>query len=60
MGHERSRHAQVDAGSRVGARYRHTTPEMAIRVMTAIDERLTVVLQVAEAIAQTDPSARVF
>jgi len=34
MGHERSRHAQVDGGSRVGARYRHTTPEMAIRVMT--------------------------
>ncbi|HEY4728789.1 MAG TPA: tyrosine-type recombinase/integrase [Actinomycetes bacterium] len=31
MGHERSRHAQVDGGSRVGARHRHTTPEMAIR-----------------------------
>jgi hypothetical protein len=60
MGRERGRHAQVDGGSRVGARYRHTTPEMASRVMTAIDERLTVVLQVAEAIAQTDPSTRVF
>ena len=32
------------------------TPEMAVRVMTAIDERLAVVLQVAEAIAQADPS----
>jgi integrase len=60
MGHERSRRAQVDAGSRVGARYRHTTPEMAIRVMSAVDERLAVVLRVAEAIAQTDPSARLF
>ncbi|HEY6591868.1 MAG TPA: tyrosine-type recombinase/integrase [Actinomycetota bacterium] len=57
MGHEHSRHAQVDGGSRVGARYQHTTPEMAIRVMTAIDEPLAVELRVAE----TDPAAhRVF
>jgi hypothetical protein len=60
MGHERSRHAQVDAGSRVGARHRHTTPDMAIRVMTAIDQRLAVVLRVAEAITQAHPSTRVF
>ena len=55
MGHERSRHAQVDGGSRVGARYRHTTPEMAIRVMTAIDQPLAVVLRVAEAIPRRTP-----
>ena len=55
MGHERSRHAQVDGGSRIGARYRHTTPEMAIRAMTAIDQRLAVVLRVAEAIPRRTP-----
>jgi hypothetical protein len=29
MGHERSRRGELDGGSRIGARYRHTTPEMA-------------------------------
>lgn len=56
MGHERSRRGEFDGGSRIGARYRHTTPEMAVRVADAIQERLAVVVQVAEAILQLDES----
>jgi hypothetical protein len=48
MGHERSRRGDLEGGSRIGARYRHTTPEMAVRVAAAIQERLVVVVQVAE------------
>jgi integrase len=54
MGHERSRRRELECGSRIGARYRHTTPEMAVRVAAAIQERLVVVVQVAEAIIQLD------
>ncbi len=54
MGHERSRRGELEGGSRIGARYRHTTPEMAVRVAAAIQERLVVVVQVAEAILQRD------
>jgi hypothetical protein len=32
----------------MGAHYRHTTPEMAARVVTAIQARLTVVVHAAE------------
>ncbi|HEV2928609.1 MAG TPA: tyrosine-type recombinase/integrase [Propionibacteriaceae bacterium] len=61
MGHERSRRGELEGGSRIGARYRHTTPEMAVRVTAAIQERLEVVVQVAEAIVQVDGSgSRVF
>jgi hypothetical protein len=61
MGHERSRRGDLDGGSRIGARYRHATPEMAIRVAAAIQERLVIVVQVAEAIVQLDGSgSRVF
>jgi integrase len=49
MGHQRSRRAELEGGSRIGARYRHTTPEMAARVVAAVEARLTVVLEVAEA-----------
>jgi hypothetical protein len=35
-------------GSAMGAHYRHTIPEMAMRVIDAINRRLTVVLGVAE------------
>jgi hypothetical protein len=38
----------VDGGSRIGARYRHTTDAMALRVVEAIQERLTIALRVAE------------
>jgi len=34
MGHQRSRHGELDGGSRIGARYRHTTDEMAARWWT--------------------------
>jgi hypothetical protein len=59
MGHQRSRRGELEGGSRIGARYRHTTPEMAIRVAAAIQERLAVVIQVAEAIVQLDDSGGV-
>jgi len=48
MGHERSRRGEKDGGSRIGVRYRHMTPEMSARVTSAIEDRLAVVLQVAE------------
>jgi integrase len=62
MGHQRSRRGELEGGSRIGARYRHTTPEMAARVIQALDTRLTLTLQVAEAItpAELDKSDRVF
>jgi hypothetical protein len=62
MGHQRSRHGELEGGSRIGARYRHTTPQMAARVVQALDRRLTLTLQVAEAITplELDPSDRVF
>ena len=47
----RMRDRRVNADLRAapwGAHYRHTTPEMAMRVIDAIDRRLTVVLGVAE------------
>jgi integrase len=56
MGHQRSRRGELEGGSRIGARYRHTTPEMAVRVAAAIQERLAIVIQVAEAIVQLDDS----
>lgn len=59
MGHERSRRGDLEGASRIGARYRHTTPEMAVRVAEAIQQRLEV--QVAEAVLETDGSGgRVF
>jgi integrase len=54
MGHEAtSRTGQ--RGSAMGAHYRHTTTEMASRVATAVQEHLTVVLQVAEQTLETRP-----
>jgi integrase len=62
MGHQRSRQGELDGGSRIGARYRHTTDAMAARVVEAIETRLTVVLQVAEehTPAETRGARRVF
>jgi integrase len=48
MGHQRSRHGELEGGSRIGARYRHTTDAMALRVVEAIQERLRTALRVAE------------
>ena len=61
MGHERSRRGDLEGGSHIGARYRHTTPEMAVRVADENQQRLEVVVQVAEAVLETDGSdSRVF
>jgi integrase len=50
MGHQASGRAGRHRGSAIGAHYRHTTSEMAARVVTAVEERLAVVLATAEAI----------
>jgi len=45
----------------LGIRLVHTTPEMAVRVAAAIQERLVVVVQIAEAVLELDDSGgRVF
>jgi hypothetical protein len=41
----------------MGAHYRHTTPEMATWVATAIQDRLAVVVSVAEQVAHCSPAA---
>jgi integrase len=48
MGHEATSRTGQHRGSAMGAHYRHTTPEMAARVIDAMQQRLTIVLQVAE------------
>ena len=47
MGHEATGRSG-QRGSAMGAHYRHTTPEMAARAVEAIQQRLTIVLGVAE------------
>jgi integrase len=49
MGHQATGRAGRHRGSAIGAHYRHTTPEMAARVVTAIEQRLAIVVQIAEA-----------
>jgi hypothetical protein len=49
MGHEATRRAGQQRGSAIGAHYRHTTAETAARTAAAVQQHLTVVLQVAEA-----------
>jgi Phage integrase family len=53
MGHEATGRGGQGLGSAMGAHYRHTTPEMAARVITAIEARLAVVLSVAEESLET-------
>jgi integrase len=48
MGHETTGRSGQQRGSAIGANYRHTTPEMAGRVTAAVQQRLTIVLRVAE------------
>jgi hypothetical protein len=55
MGHEASSRGQ-QRGSSMGAHYRHTTAEMAARAVDAIQQRLTVVLQVAEQTIEQYPN----
>jgi integrase len=52
-GHEASDRAGQQRGSAMDAHYRHTTPEMAGRIATAIQQRLRVVLEVAEQALET-------
>ena len=56
MGHEASGRGGQQRGSAMGAHYRHTTPEMAGRVVEAIQQRLTIVLRVAEETLENHPN----
>jgi integrase len=56
MGHEASTRGAQHLGSAMGAHYRHTTPEMATRVVTVIQARLTVVVHTAEETLETHPT----
>ena len=58
MGHQANSRGQL-RGSAIGAHYRHTTPEMAARVVDATQQRLTVVLQVAERSLEKHPNRSV-
>ena len=59
MGHQASGRAGRHRGSAIGAHYRHTTPEMATRLVAAVEECLAVVLATAEAaLDQQRPSQR--
>jgi hypothetical protein len=56
MSHEATSRGGQQRGSAMGAHYRHTTPEMAARIATAIEQRLTVVLEVAEQALEAHPN----
>ena len=56
MGHEATGRIGQQRGSAMGTHYRHTTPEMAARAVDAIQQRLTVVLQVAERATESYPN----
>jgi integrase len=56
MGHEATGRGRQQRGSAMGAHYRHTTPEMAARPVDAIQQRLMVVLGVAELTVERHPN----
>jgi hypothetical protein len=56
MGHQASSRGGHLRGSAIGAHYRHTTPEIAARAVAAIQQRLTVVLEVAELAVERHPN----
>jgi integrase len=56
MGHEATSRGAQHLGSAMGAHYRHTTPEMAARVATAIQARLAVVVATAEKTLEAHPN----
>jgi Phage integrase family len=56
MGHEASTRGAQHLGSTMGAHYRHTTPEMATRVVIAIQDRLAVAVSVAEQVVEAQPT----
>jgi integrase len=53
MGHRAG--SRAGQGSTIGRRYRHTTPEMRARVISAIETRLAITLQIAEKVAPERP-----
>jgi integrase len=56
MGHEATGRSGEHQGSVMGAHYRHTTPEMAARVIAAVQQRLTIMLHVAEQTLEHHPN----
>jgi hypothetical protein len=58
MGHQASGRSGRHQVSVIGAHYRHTTPEMAARVVAALEERLVVVVATAEAALDQQPWQR--
>jgi integrase len=56
MGHEASTRGAQRLGSTMGAHYRHTTPEMATRVVMAIQARLAVVVSAADQVVEAQPT----
>jgi hypothetical protein len=59
MGHHASSRGGHLRGSAIGAHYRHTTPEMAGRVVEVIQQRLAIVLEVAELAVERHPNRSV-
>ena len=55
MGHEATGRSG-QRGSAMGAHYRHTTLEMAARVVDAVEQRLALVLHMAEQSLEVSPS----
>jgi integrase len=55
MGHEAAGRSG-QRGSAMGAHYRHTTPEMAARVVDAIQQRLSITLDVAQQALEDRPN----
>jgi predicted ArsR family transcriptional regulator len=55
MGHQASGRSGRHQASAIGAHYRHTTPEMAARVVAAVEQRLVIVLATAEAALDEQP-----
>jgi hypothetical protein len=56
MGHEATGRGAQHLGSAMGAHYRHTTPEMAARVVAAIQARLAAVVHTAEESLEAHPN----
>jgi hypothetical protein len=56
MGHEAIGRGAQQLGSAMGTHSRHTTPEMAARVVTAIQVRLAIVVRSAEEALETRPN----
>jgi hypothetical protein len=58
MGHQASGRSGLHQASAIGAHYRHSTPEMAGRVVAAVEERLVVVVATAETAFDQEPWQR--